>query len=232
MLWATSLSAISLRVSILSDSNPRVVMLGCGGHARVLQQILLEQGVHLVGYFAPQGADSRLGDVPWLGEDKDAATDADTTVLVNGIGSASRPDVRQAAYIKARERGFHFLSVVDSSAIVLPSAKVREGAQVFAGAIIGVQVVLEENVIVNTGAVVDHDTVIGAHSHVSPGAVLAGDVRVGEATHIGLGARVIQGLRIGTGSTVGAGAVVIRDVPDSAVAVGIPATFRVTASPE
>jgi len=205
-------------------------MLGCGGHASVLQQSLLEQGVHLAGYLAPHGADSRLGNVPWLGEDDDITSDPIDTVLVNGIGSASRPDLRKDLYVAARKRGFHFLSVIDNSAIVLPSATVQEGAQVCAGAIIGVQVVLEENVIVNTGAVVDHDTVIGAHSHVSPGAVLAGDVKVGEATHIGLGARVIQGLTIGSGSTVGAGAVVIHDVPDSVVAVGVPAVVRLTDS--
>ena len=56
-----------------------------------------------------------------------------------------------------------------------------------------------------------------------PGAMLAGRVRVGRGAFVGLGAKVIQCLNVGEGATVGAGAVVIRDVPEFATVVGVPA---------
>ena len=41
--------------------------------------------------------------------------------------------------------------------------------------------------------------------------------------HIGVGAVVLPGVRIGKGAQIGAGAVVREDVPDFAVAAGVPA---------
>jgi acetyltransferase-like isoleucine patch superfamily enzyme len=48
-------------------------------------------------------------------------------------------------------------------------------------------------------------------------------VRIGEEAFIGLGCRIIQCLNIGSRAIIGAGAVVIRDVPDEATVVGVPA---------
>jgi acetyltransferase-like isoleucine patch superfamily enzyme len=48
-------------------------------------------------------------------------------------------------------------------------------------------------------------------------------VSVGPGADIGIGAMVLPGCRIGRGVIVGAGAVVTKDIPDLAVAVGVPA---------
>jgi len=49
-------------------------------------------------------------------------------------------------------------------------------------------------------------------------------VRIGECTFIGAGAIVMMGVTIGDHCVIGAGAVVTTDLPDRAVAVGVPAT--------
>jgi acetyltransferase EpsM len=83
-----------------------------------------------------------------------------------------------------------------------------------------------KHAIVNTSASIDHDCAIGDYVHLAPGVHLAGSVRVGEGAFIGIGASVIPGITIGAGAVVGAGAAVIRDVPDRAVVVGVPARVK------
>jgi serine O-acetyltransferase len=49
---------------------------------------------------------------------------------------------------------------------------------------------------------------------------------IGDRVYVGAGARVLGGIRIGDDASIGANAVVLHDVPDNAVAVGVPATVR------
>jgi UDP-perosamine 4-acetyltransferase len=207
-------------------ANKSLVMLGAGGHARVLQEILAEQGATLSGYLAPT-SEGAVVDAIWLGADENLSQfNPGEILLVNGLGSASSMGIRRKVYEAARAQGFSFRSVVDENAIIRSSSTLGAGAQIMPGAIIGSGVSIGNNVLINTGAIVDHDVSIGAHTHISVAAAIGGQASVGESTHVGLGARIIQGVTVGSHCTVGAGAVVIRDVPDGSVAVGVPATLR------
>ena len=57
----------------------------------------------------------------------------------------------------------------------------------------------------------------------APGVALAGDVTIGTGALVGIGAAVTPGRRVGAWSTVGAGATVVADVADGTVVVGTPA---------
>ncbi|MFA6779069.1 MAG: CatB-related O-acetyltransferase, partial [Paludibacteraceae bacterium] len=46
---------------------------------------------------------------------------------------------------------------------------------------------------------------------------------IGNDVFIGANVIVLDGVRIGNGAVIGAGAVVVNDIPDYAVAVGVPA---------
>ncbi len=50
-----------------------------------------------------------------------------------------------------------------------------------------------------------------------------GPIIVGEDAWLGTGVTVLSGVRIGRGAVVGAGSVVVRDIPDYAIAAGVPA---------
>ena len=50
-----------------------------------------------------------------------------------------------------------------------------------------------------------------------------GGIVIEDDAWLGVGVLVLDGVRIGKGAVVGAGAVVSRDVPDGAIAVGVPA---------
>lgn len=202
--------------------SPPIIVIGGGGHGRVVIEALLRAGAAVAGVIDPHpGVAAGLPPaVPWLGgEDALAGFGPGDYVLANGIGGIGEPH-RRSTYERLFAAGYGFVRVQHPAAIVAQSGVVLgEGCQIMAGAVLQPGVRVGADAIVNTRAAVDHDCVLGEHCHVAPGAVLCGDVSIGAGTHVGAGAVVIQGVRIGSFSIVGAGAIILSDVPDHTIVV-------------
>ena len=203
-----------------------VIIIGAGGHGRVLMDILLDIGIQVIGFLdndaTLQGKD--FCGVPILGRDEEIVHyQNDKLDLVNGIGSTGVASLRRNIYEKFKAHGFHFRQVIHPSAVISRCAVLDEGVQVMAGAVINIGSRIGENTIINTRASVDHDCRIGKHVHIAPGVTLSGGVMVEAETLVGTGSCVIQGIRIGEGSLVGAGSAVIHDVSNHAMMSGTPA---------
>jgi len=191
-----------------------IVVIGAGGHAKVLITTLTARGFSIAAVFddddSKWGVDAQGTRVSRIDRERGGNG-------IIGIGdNAQRREM-------ARALSFEWRTVVHPSAFVHPSAKLGRGTVVFAGAVVQPDAVIGDHVIVNTGATVDHDCVVGDYAHLAPGVHLAGSVQVGEGAFLGIGSVVIPGVRIGHWSTLGAGAAAIRDVADGVVAVGVPA---------
>lgn len=203
-----------------------VLILGAGGHARVLLEALRSSSRQVAGIV--DADEARIGEtvmgVPVIGTDEkvfDFRTDE--IELVNGIGSVASTAKRVELFEVFKARGYRFATVVHPSAVIASDVELAEGAQIMAGAVIQVGAHIGMNSIVNTRAAVDHDCRIGAGVHIAPGVTLSGDVRVDDDVHIGTGATVIQGVHISENSVIGAGSVVLRDVPGGVTVYGVPA---------
>lgn len=193
------------------------VIVGAGGHAKVVLDALLVSGVARESIVLRDGDPARAGDEV-LGFTVLCPERADTDALVHiAIGSNI---VRERLGSEARE----LVSIVHPAAMIAGSAHVAGGAFIAACAVLGPDARLAEGVILNHGAVVDHDCAIAAYAHVAPGAVLGGGVVVGARTLVGAGATVLPGVVIGNDVTIGAGAVVLRDIGDGETWAGNPAT--------
>jgi len=201
-----------------------LVILGAGGHARVLVAILRAKDLHVAGCIAPEAPDARWpSGIPYLGPDSVLATrDPAHTRLVDGLGGTRSNEARRRLFERAKAAGFAFETVVHPRALIAENVVIEEGAAIMAGAIVQTDCKLCANVIVNTGAIIDHDCHIGAHAHIAPGACLSGNVSVGEGAHIGTGVSVIQGITIGADALLAAGCVAVRNVPAGAVLAGVP----------
>jgi sugar O-acyltransferase (sialic acid O-acetyltransferase NeuD family) len=201
-----------------------VIVIGGGGHAKVLVSTLLLCGRRILGFVDLSPTAPPLLGSKCLGSDAAVFFHAPSDVqLVNGVGSVGSTARRQDVYDRFTREGYCFAAVIHPSAIIAPEAQIEDGVQIMAGAVVQAGCRLGANVIVNTGAQVDHDCIIDSHAHVAPGVTICGAVDVGTGAHIGAGAIVIQGIRIGAGSVVGAGTLVIRDVPQGAKVIGAPA---------
>lgn len=201
-----------------------VILIGAGGHARVLLSMLLLLGYKVRGFADLDDSRTELLGISRIGDDN-AVLEYDTgqVRLVNGVGSIGSITDRLRVFELFRARGYTFASIMHPSAIIAPETHLADGVQIMAGAILQTGCVVHENSIINTGAQLDHDCIVHAHAHVAPGAVLSGGVHVGARAHVGAGATLIQGVRVGADSIIGAGAVVLSDVPESCTVVGVPA---------
>lgn len=202
-----------------------LVILGAGGHARVLLSALQLSGYKVVGCLAEDVPDAHWPrEVEYLGPDSVLRSlEPERIKLVNGIGGIGNNDKRQRVFERAKAVGFDFHTVVHPRALLADDVRLGEGVVVMMGAILQVGCVVGPNATVNTGAIIDHDCRIGAHAHIAPGVCLSGAVHVGDGAHIGTGAAVIQGIRIGVNALVAAGCVVVRDIPAGAKVKGVPA---------
>lgn len=203
-----------------------VVIIGSGGHVKVLVDALLLSGRNVLGCTSQKNdeTDKAILGVPILGGDEIIHDFGPSNwCLVNGIGRGGMDNHRRTVYDAFSNLGYRFETIVHPSATLASSVEIGSGAQLLAGVIVQPGVKIGDNTIINTGAQIDHDTVIGEHVHVAPGAVLSGDIRVGDGAFIGAGVTIIQGLTIGDNAMVGAGATVVKNVPAGTMVVGTPA---------
>lgn len=199
------------------------IVLGGGGHARALIEILLSGSGVIEAVVAPE-----LSPAPEFKSLKHHTHDddinrypANSIELVNAIGSLPRDaKLREKLFKRFKSAGYHFATVVSKAATVSNYAVLADGVQILPGAILNACQV-GANTIINTGAILEHDVTIGENCHIAPGAVICGDVCIGNNVHIGAGATVLQGLSIGDGAVAGAGSVVTQNL--SAGAINYPA---------
>lgn len=192
-----------------------IYLIGASGHAKVVIEIIEQQGFFIGGLQDANPAIKSLFDYHVF-EELPAFFDPNNDEVFISIGNnAIRKQI-------ASLLDYKYVTAIHLHAIISKRITIGEGTAIMAGVTINSDVQIGKHVIVNTNASIDHDCILGDFVHVSPNSALAGNVIVGEGTHIGIGASIIQGVKIGSWCTIGAGAVIIRDVPDGATVVGNP----------
>ncbi|MBI0537148.1 acetyltransferase [Roseomonas sp. KE2513] len=205
--------------------SPRVLIIGGGGHAKVVIEALRAAGFPPpLGILDPRPPAPLVLGVPVLGGnellERLRAEGASEAVVALG----SNP-LRQELGDRLAALGFRLPPVVHPAAQLSPSARVAEGAVVMARACIGPDAGIGRLAIVNTAAIVEHDNRLGQAAHAAPGSALAGGVVVGDRALVGVGSAVRPGIVIGADAVVGAGSAVVRDVPPGATVGGVPAAL-------
>lgn len=192
------------------------ILIGAGGHARVVQELAELSGANILGVCDPKfqaTCDQLWSGLKILGGDEYLCElNPQTVFLLNGIGMMPGSRVRQAVFERFTHMGFRFPPLVHPSAWLSKRALIGDGAQLGAGCVVQPGAKIGVNTIINTRSSVDHDSLLGEHCHLAPGATVCGDVRVGAGSFIGAGATIIQGVTVAAGAFIRAGSLTSKDI--------------------
>ena len=203
-----------------------IIIIGGGGHAKVLASVLKKhRDWNPYGYTDVKSFGPLLG-LPYIGTDsclQSLISEKKIYKAAMGIGQTKHVEIRKHTIGNIVAYGLHFPQIISPNSIVNEAVEIGQGTLLMDGTIIQTGVKIGEYSIINTGATIDHDCLIGDYVHVAPGAVLSGDIIIGNNVLIGTGARVIQGIHIGKDVIVGAGAVVVKNIGKPGLYTGVPA---------
>lgn len=197
-----------------------IVIVGTGGHAKVVYDILKRQKMFNPVAFVSlnEGMNDFLG-LPHVHQSKLQEEGFKSGVVAIG-DNFLRSQVTQ--FIQKLNPAFELISAVHPSAQIASDVLLGVGTVVMANVVVNPGTCVASNVILNTGSVIDHDCKLDQFSSIAPGSVLGGNVQVGEFSAVSIGSNVIHGKIIGSHTVIGAGSVVLNDIPNFVVAYGSP----------
>jgi len=200
-----------------------MILIGYSGHAFVVHGILKAAGKTVVAYCDREEKSYNPFALQYYGEET-SETAMEHIPQIGFFIAIGDNLARKAIYEKLAAKDLHPWHALHPTAIVDSSAIIGSyGIMMSAGVIVNPLAKIGIGVILNTGCIIEHECVVGDFAHIGPGAILCGNVKVGDGSFVGAGAVVRQGISIGNHVVIGAGAVVVKDVPDHATVVGVPA---------
>jgi sugar O-acyltransferase (sialic acid O-acetyltransferase NeuD family) len=200
-----------------------MILIGYSGHAFVVYGVLRSAGTTASGYCDLEKKPFNPFNLAYIG--KETSDEALAAFAKEGFFIAIGDNAaRGRIYAQLKEKEILPANAIHASAIIDPSANISlNGVMIAAGVVINPLALVGTGAICNTGCIIEHECSVGDFAHIGPGAVLCGNVKVGERTFVGANAVVRQGINIGKDVMIGAGAVVVKDVPDNATVMGVPA---------
>ncbi len=199
-----------------------VLIFGAGGLAADIIDIIGRVGsIGVAGCVVDREVASAarpLLGVPVYRWEEVAARAADFAA-VNGIGTPARRTLIEAA----ESQHFKFLTLIDPSAQIFPTAMIGEGSVIGAGCIVAAQARLGRHVFLNRATTIGHHAEIGDFTSCYAAVNIGGFSHVGTSVELGIGAVVIDRIDIGAGAMIGAGSVVIRHCLPGVRMAGVPA---------
>ena len=197
----------------------KLIIIGCGGHAKVVTDIAIKCGYENIGYLDDFPSSDTFMGFPVLGKIDDAVKFHSSDFFV-AIGDAK---IRKKIHNEFTQKGFNIVTLIHPMAVVASDVNIGEGTVVMAGAVINPSTEIGQGCIINTCSSVDHDCTISSFAHISIGAHIAGTVNIGANTLVGAGVTVSNNIDVVADCLIGAGAVVVKSLTETGTYIGVPA---------
>jgi sugar O-acyltransferase (sialic acid O-acetyltransferase NeuD family) len=203
----------------------QALVIGTGGHCRVLLSLLIACGKHEVMGIIDL-AEPRVGELimgfPVIGSitSLDVYQMRANLDVFLAIGDIAQ---RRICWQKVCDLGLALPNLISPQAIVDPHAHLGDANVVCARAFIGPEAVLGDNNLINTAAVLEHEVRVGSHCHLASSSTVAGRSQIGDSCFVGAGATLINHVEVAADIIIGAGSTVVCNITNPGVYVGTPA---------
>ena len=185
-----------------------ILLIGCGGHARSLIDVVESSGRwHVLGLVGlpEQVGESVLG-YPVLGCDQDLPSLRQQCAhALLAVGQIGLPSNRQRLALELKRLEFSLPVVISGRAHVSHHAQLGVGTSVGHGVIVNAGAYVGDHCILNSNALIEHDAVIDDYCHISTGALVNGGTKIGASSFIGSGALLREGLTLPPQTVISAG---------------------------
>lgn len=205
----------------------RIIILGTGGFARECHQWLLDiqSGDPSIAFRGFLDMRSNLADFPdldslYLGPEEDY-TFEDNDHLVIGVGD---PTVREKLYLRYRNAGVPFYSLVHPSAIIGRNCRLGQGNIICPGCVFTCDISIGQGNLFNLCTTLGHDVCVGDYNVISPHVDITGWARIGDLNTLGTSVVFLPKSQLGSRCKIAPGSVVYKGFKDNVIAKGNPAT--------
>lgn len=201
------------------------IIVGAGGHARVVYEILRhDRNIDVVAFVdnVANTSSETIGGISVVGDHYILPKYLNEGAIgaIIGIGDNK---IRTSHFEMIKNLGFEPINAIHPTSHIAYDVKIGNGVVIGTGATIATDAIIGDNVIINTRTIIEHEGVIEDNVHIAPGSSIAGRVIIKKGAFVGIGSVIKEYIKIGENAIVGAGSVVLDDIPDNAVAVGSPA---------
>ncbi len=182
----------------------KLVIIGCGGHARSIANVAVDAFPQIQIIFVDPYAkiNELILDFPVYREYE--IKEEKESVIV-GIGDNYK---RKLEYNKYSD----LITIISKHSYIGLEVEIGKGTFIANYAHLGVSSIIGDNVIINTGACLDHEVTVARNTHIAPNATVCGRVTIGENVFVGAGAVIRDKVNICDNVIIGAGSVVLEDI--------------------
>ena len=159
----------------------RLIILGAGGHGRVVADLAEQTGKYDAIYFLDD--ESNESYVIGTCSDFEKFNMPDTEMYPafgNNVGRVKWEE-------KIENAGIKLAKIIHPLAYVSPKAQIADGCVIMPYAVINTETILKKACIVNIGSLIDHDCVLEEGCHIAPGGIVKGENHLPKGTKVDSG---------------------------------------------
>ena len=160
-----------------------LIIIGAGGHGRVIADIAQKLGVYNTIAFLDDGVAKESMGLPIVGKTVDIEKYIKTTDVFFAIGNSQ---VRGEFVERLLSLGANIPTLIHPSAVIGACVDIGVGTAIMAGVVLNPCSKLGKGVILNTCSSIDHDCIIGDYCHIAVGVHVAGTVTLGDKVWLGV----------------------------------------------
>ena len=202
------------------DLNKKLIIIGCGGHSKVVSDIAVALGFQNIIYL-----------------DKDKKRDLFLGKKIYHKISENFQDyffvaigdnfIREQLYndFQKKNKSAESINLIHPSSFISSNTSIGFGNVIMPLCVINSNTKIKNGTIINSKSSVDHDNNIMSFASLAPGVITGGNVSIGERSAICIGSVIKNDIRIESDVVVGASSMVNKNLGKNIVVFGTPAKF-------